>query len=126
MAEHKTHKDLIVWKRSRNFIKNIYELTNDFPASELYGLTSQLRRAAVSITVNISEGYARNSDKELIHFLYISLGSISEIETLLLIVSDLEFKDHNHISPLLNEIEEIRKMLLSLIKHNKSKINFGK
>jgi len=126
LAEHKTHKDLIVWKRSRNFIKNIYELTNDFPASELYGLTSQLRRAAVSITVNISEGYARNSDKELIHFLYISLGSISEIETLLLIVSDLEFKDHNHISPLLNEIEEIRKMLLSLIKHNKSKINFSK
>jgi len=116
-----THKDLIVWQKSRKFVSSIYKLTNDFPSGEQFGLTSQLRRAAVSVPVNIAEGYARDSLRELIHFLYIALGSVSEIETLLLIVEDVGYKTQDQISPLLSDIYETRKMLVSLIKHNKSK-----
>ena len=77
----KTHKDLDVWKLSIQLVKNIYQLTSKFPSEEKFGLVAQIRRAAVSIPSNISEGEARNSDKDYIRFLYISLGSLSEIET---------------------------------------------
>ena len=69
-----THKDLIVWKKGIELVKNIYLITNSFPNSEQFGLISQMRRCAVSIPSNIAEGCGRNSNKELIHFLYIALG----------------------------------------------------
>ena len=80
-----THKDLDVWKLGIELVQEVYEVTKVFPKEEMYGLTSQIRRAAVSIPSNIAEGYARESIKELIRFLYISLGSLSELETQLLI-----------------------------------------
>ena len=80
-----THKDLDVWKLGIELVQEVYEVTKVFPKEEMYGLTSQIRRAAVSIPSNIAEGYARESIKELIRFLYISLGSLSELETQLII-----------------------------------------
>jgi len=74
----KTHKDLDVWKRGISFVEQIYITTKKFPKEELYGLTSQLRRAAVSFPSNIAEGAARSSTKEYIQFCYIALGSLSE------------------------------------------------
>jgi len=89
----KTHKDLDVWKLSIQLVKDIYQLSSKFPSDEKFGLVAQIRRAVVSIPSNISEGAARNSDKDYIRFLYISLGSLSEIETQLIIAEELGFSD---------------------------------
>ena len=114
----KTHKDLIVWNKSMELVVEIYKLSAKFPEEEKFGLTSQMRRAAVSVPSNIAEGAARNSTKEYIRFLYIALGSLSELETQVLISNRLMY-----INDLLEEtISEIRKMLLSLIKSLKNKI----
>lgn len=110
------HKDLQVWKKSIELARNIYILTKSFPKEEMYGLTSQIRRAVVSISSNIAEGAARNSDKEFIHFLYIALGSLAELETQLIISKDIGYLDKLDI-----DLEEIRKMLLGLIKYLKNK-----
>jgi len=80
-----THKDLKVWQKSIDLVTDIYAITNRFPKEEMHGLTSQIRRAAVSISSNIAEGSGRFSDKELVRFLFISLGSSSELETQLII-----------------------------------------
>ena len=111
-----THKDLKVWQKSIDMVVEIYHLTSNFPKEELYGLTSQIRRASVSIPSNIAEGYGRFSDKELVRFLFISLGSASEVETQLIICNRLNYlleKDFNNLSQLNNEII---KMLAGLIK----------
>lgn len=87
----KTHKDLDAWKKSIDFVTVVYKLTKGFPIEERYGLTKQIRRSAVSIPSNITEGAARNYDKEFIQYLYIALGSAAEIETQLMIACNLEF-----------------------------------
>jgi len=116
----KSHKDLDVWKKSMELVTNIYRLTRGFPQEEQYGLSSQIRRSAISIPSNIAEGAARNSDKEYKHFLYISLGSASELETQLLIAENLGFL--NVESNLQHDISAIRKMLTGLISYvNKKK-----
>jgi len=79
--EIKNHKDLEVWKKSMDLVSNIYKITESFPNKELYGLTNQIRRAAVSVPSNIAEGAARSSKREFIQFLYVALGSLSELET---------------------------------------------
>jgi len=91
MSEVRNHKDLEVWKVSMDFVVEIYQMTKPFPQSELYGLTTQLRRAAVSIPSNIAEGSARKNTKEFIQFLYIAQGSLFEIETQLIISERLEY-----------------------------------
>ena len=107
----KTHKNLDVWKRSMNLVEMIYELTNSFPREEIYGLTNQIRRAAVSIPSNIAEGAARSGKKEFLKFLYISLGSLSEVETQLIIAKRLAYiKDYDE-----NELTEVKRMLIGLI-----------
>ena len=87
----KTHMDLDVWKRSMSFVETVYKLSAQFPKEEMYGLTSQIRRAAVSIPSNIAEGASRQSPKEFVQFLYISLGSLSEVETQLILSQRLLF-----------------------------------
>jgi len=77
----KTHKDLEVWKISIEMVTNIYKITRIFPKEEIYGLTNQMRRAAVSVPSNIAEGSGRNSNKEFVQFLYYAVGSLSELET---------------------------------------------
>jgi len=113
----RSHKDLIVWERSFELVITLYKVTANFPKSEQFNLTSQIRRAAVSIPSNIAEGTARSGKKEFIQFLYISLGSLSELETQILIASELDYLVSNEI---LSTIEEIRKMLLGLIKKLKN------
>lgn len=120
MSEIKTHKDLIVWKKSIVFVTEIYKFTSSIPEHEKFGIISQLRRAAVSVPTNIAEGAARHSTKEFIQFLYISLGSVSEIDTLLLIISNLKYSDAKELENLNQNAEEIKKMLTSLIKSLKS------
>jgi four helix bundle protein len=87
----KTHKDLDVWKNAMEFAEKTYLLTGKFPKEEQFGLTSQLRRSVVSISSNIAEGSARSSRKEFLQFLYISLGSLAEAETQLLLARRLHF-----------------------------------
>lgn len=87
----KRHKDLEVWKKSISLISSIYTATTDFPASEVYGITNQIRRSAVSIPSNIAEGSARQGNKEFVQFLYISLGSLAELETQLNIARNLDY-----------------------------------
>jgi four helix bundle protein len=94
------HKDLDVWKASINFALELYEMTKHFPKEEIYSLTSQIRRSGTSIASNIAEGVARNSDKEFIQFLYIALGSLSEVETRLNKYDDIDLS--NAPNPLLN------------------------
>jgi len=114
------HKDLDVWKNSISFVAAIYAASQKFPTSELYGLTSQIRRAAVSVPSNIAEGAARGSRKEFTRFLYISLGSLAEIETQLLIAANLGYLED--AEPLDCEIVKIRKMLLGLIRSLKNAV----
>ncbi|WP_177765322.1 four helix bundle protein [Flavobacterium sp. I3-2] len=107
------HTDLQVYQKSLDFVISIYQITADFPSEEKYGLTSQLRRAAVSIPTNIAEGVSKNSTKEYIRFLYISLGSISEIECLLEISNRLTYCTSTSI--LTQNLTLIKKMLIKLI-----------
>ena len=85
------HKDLDVWKKGMELVERVYSMSRAFPDSERFGLTSQIRRAAVSIPSNISEGAARKSDKELLQFLSIAIGSLAELETQYLIAIRLGF-----------------------------------
>ncbi|MGB0981853.1 MAG: four helix bundle protein [Winogradskyella sp.] len=103
-------KDLEIWKKSRLFCSSIYKVTSEFPQSEKFGLTSQLRRASVSIPSNIAEGSSRQSNKDFSRFLRITLGSAYEIETQLLIAFDLKFIEKDVLNQLLNELETIIKM----------------
>jgi four helix bundle protein len=111
-----THKELQVWKKGIEFVKQIYQMTQLFPKEEFYGLSNQMRRSAVSIPSNIAEGYGRLSNKEIKHFLYIALGSASELETQLIISKELKFTPDEVVESIDSEINEIIKMLASLIK----------
>lgn len=113
------HKDLDAWKLSIDLVTEIYKKTKEFPKEELYGLTSQIRRCAVSIPSNIAEGSARQSDKELIQFLYIALGSCAELETQLIISENLYYiTEAKSIS---DQLTTIKKTILGLIKYLKKK-----
>ena len=112
MSEIKSHKDLLIWKKGITIVKLVYDLVKDFPQEEIYALSNQLKRAAVSIPSNIAEGYGRNTDKSFSHFLNISRGSLFEIETQLLIAKELGFiTNENLYQELLNQIEEESKMV---------------
>lgn len=113
------HKDLDVWKYSIEFVSEIYELTKSFPKEEIYGLTNQIRRSAVSIPSNIAEGSARQSDKEFIQFLHIAMGSLIELETQLIIAKNVSYIED--IDNELNKIVIIRKLIVGLIKYLKHK-----
>ena len=110
----RNYRSLEVWQKSMNLVEEVYKLTALLPKEELFGLTNQLRRAAVSIPSNIAEGAGRNSDKEFKRFLFIANGSIAELETQLLICEKLDFADQADIYSLLRRTEEIRKMIFGL------------
>ena len=117
----KTHRDLDLYKRSVEFVARIYKITMEFPKEEIYGIVSQMRRAAISIPSNVSEGAARQSGKEFIHFLYIALGSLSELDTQIEIAHLLTFLDKDSTKDLQNELLAIKQMLLGLIKSIKNR-----
>ena len=112
----RSHHNLNVWKQAMALVKNIYKITSTFPASEIYGLTNQIRRSAVSIPSNIAEGAARSGNKEFLKFLFIARGSLSELETQLLIASELGYIQESENQNIISEIEEIFGLLGGLIK----------
>ena len=114
------HKELDVWKEAMNLVIEIYHLTASFPASEQYGLTSQLRRAVVSIPSNIAEGCARRSEKETLRFLSITLGSIAEVETQLMLAERLNFT--KNIQLLIEHLIKIRQLTLGTMRFIESRL----
>ena len=120
----KDHKELDVWKSSVDLVVEVYEITKEFPKEEMFGITSQIRRSAVSIPSNISEGAARNTAKEFVQFLHIALGSAAELETQLIIAKSLDYmKDDDE---LLDKLTSIMKMLSGLIRHYRNKSGISK
>lgn len=121
MGEIKSYKDLIVWQKSFALAKLVYKLTGNFPQTEVYGLTSQLRRAAVSIPSNIAEGFSRGSIKERLQFFQISFGSASEVETQLLLAKELGFgqaSDYESIELLIIEVKKMLNTMLAVRKQS--------
>ena len=111
----KYYRDLQVWQKGIELVKEIYLLTKQFPKEEIYGLSSQIRRASVSIPSNIAEGQARKNTDEFRQFLYIALGSLAEVDTQLELPIQLSYLSQNDIHKTANLVLELRKMLYSLI-----------
>ena len=115
----KPHEKLDVWKKSIELVVRIYRATEAFPDHERYGLTSQIRRASVSIPANIAEGAARQSSKEFAHFLSNAQGSASELETELIIADRLEYLGSGEYVEMRNEIDSVGRMLVGLSRNVK-------
>jgi four helix bundle protein len=107
-------RKLIIWKRTVELATNVYKVTVNFPKYELYGLTSQIRKSAVSISSNIAEGAGRRTKKDFAKFLSISYGSACELETQLLIARNLEYLKVQDFESLYQELDEIQKILFTL------------
>ena len=119
----KSHKDLEVWRASIDLAREIYELTQAYPKEEQYGIVSQMRRAAVSVASNIAEGAARQGNKEFLQFLYIALGSASELDTQIEISRKIGFSDGHRLDEVQKHLETISKMLQGLIRSVKRTAN---
>jgi four helix bundle protein len=115
-----SYQDLIAWRRAMELVTEVYRATKTFPRDELYGLTNQLRRAAVSVPSNIAEGQARFSQKEFRHFLSHARGSLVEIETQLIIAQNLGYLHEDDSRALLTKAGELRRILNGLIASIKS------
>jgi four helix bundle protein len=113
------YRDLKVWQAGMLLANRVYRLTSSFPTDERFGLTSQLRRSAVSVPSNIAEGHARNTKAEMIRFAGIALGSVAEIETQLLLAADLGFSNSAEVEEVLRLAEETGRMLHGLIRSNR-------
>ncbi|GGG53601.1 hypothetical protein GCM10011414_24100 [Croceivirga lutea] len=112
------YKELDVWVQARELVKKIYLLSKAFLDDERYGLTSQIRRCAVSVSSNIAEGCGRQTAKDTINFLHIARGSLFELETQTILASDLEYLPHNE-SEILDEIERVKKLLNGFINYHR-------
>lgn len=110
----KHYKDLLIWQKGMALAKWVYKLSLQFPAEERYGLTSQVRRAAVSVPSNVAEGQARHTTKEFLQFLSHAQGSLAELETQLLLSVELGYVRHEAVGAGLQEIDELQKMIVSL------------
>jgi len=113
-GKSRSYRDLDVWKLAIEIVRDIYRVTEKFPPAELFGLTTQLRRAAISIPSNIAEGQGRNSSKEFRQFLAIALGSLAEVETQLIIASEIGYLASSEPTKLLADLDTIRKMIKGL------------
>ena len=117
----KNFQDLRIWQIGIEVVKDIYILTKKFPKEELYGLTSQMRRSAVSIPSNIAEGFRRYHNKEYKQFLYIALGSCAELETQIIIANELDYINEINKTELIEKIKYICRMTVKLINKLQSK-----
>ncbi|RCJ29493.1 hypothetical protein A6769_35715 [Nostoc punctiforme NIES-2108] len=115
-----SYRNQFIWQRAVQLAINCYKFTRLFPQSELYGLTSQIRRSSVSVASNIAEGYGRRSKQEYVQFLHIALGSLRELDTQLIISKEVDLADKNLFIPLLNEVEEMQSILVASL--NKLKV----
>jgi four helix bundle protein len=109
------YRNLAVWQKAMTLVTNVYLLTKHFPKEEVYSLTNQIRRAAVSVPSNIAEGKARRSTKDFIRFTTIAGGSLAELETQLLISQNLTYVTHDKIESILRDTDEVGRMLSGLI-----------
>jgi four helix bundle protein len=116
MQRKHNYKELDVWKLSRLFVTKIYTATKEFPKEELFGLTQQMRRAAISIPSNIAEGFGRGTNPQIVHFLNISQGSAFEIETQIYLSLDLAYLNSEKSDELLQDLDRIKKMIEALQK----------
>ena len=112
------HSEMKVWQISIDLVEDIFKLTKKFPKEETYTLAQQMKRAAISIPSNIAEGMARNSTKECIRFLHISLGSLSELDTQLIIANRLGFTNGENMG----RINRVKMLLLGTIRHLRTKL----
>jgi four helix bundle protein len=115
----KPHKKLDVWKLSMDLVIDLYQITNSFPAKEMYSLTDQMRRAAMSIPSNIAEGAARQTKKEFVNYLHMAQGSLSELDTQIEIAIRLGYLGDRDVKELENKMQRVDKMLSGLIRHEK-------
>ena len=114
-----TYKDLLAWQKGIKLAKAVYQFTANYPLEERFGLTNQMRRCSVSIPSNIAEGFGRSSNKELVQFLYISLGSSNELDTQLTVSYELSFITEDRFKEIEKLNNEVNKMLQSLIYRRK-------
>ena len=117
MEDKKVHsyRDLLVWQKSISLAKELYAATKRFPEDERFGLISQIRRAAVSVPSNIAEGQARRTAKSFTQFLYISKGSLAELDTQLILSHEFKYVEKEECDKLLKQIDELQRMIFSLI-----------
>ncbi len=116
------YRDLKVWQLAIDLVEAVYRLTEDFPRNELYALTQQIQRAAVSVPSNIAEGHARASSKEFLHHISIALGSLAELETQLTVAARLRYLESSTLEPIFGKTEEVGKMLHGLQKTLRGKL----
>lgn len=116
MEAAKSFEDLIVWQKAHDFVLKIYELTNRFPGSEKYGLTSQFRRAAVSIPANIAEGFRKKGEKDKLNYYNISQGSLEECRYYLILARDLKYIESGEFKNLNELLIEVSKILMTYTK----------
>jgi four helix bundle protein len=112
----KNFKELKVWQKSYHLCLKLYKVTKSFPKEEIYGLTSQMRRSAVSVPSNIAEGYGRKTIPDYVRSLYVAYGSNCELETQVLLSGDLQYIKTESLKDIISEIGEVERMLHSLIK----------
>ncbi len=120
MENYRRYTELDVWNEARKLVANVYTVTKAFPKDELFGLTNQIRRCAVSIPSNIAEGCGRNHAKDSMQFFYIARGSLYELETQLFVSCDLNYIDEVTKQDLLRQLETVRKLLSGFIKYYNS------
>ena len=119
----KNHKELLVWQKAMQLVVDVYNLIRLLPKEETYGLSEQMRRAAISIPSNIAEGNARSSQKDMVHFLYIAQGSRAELETQLELCELIGYISKERLEPVLMQTQEIGRMLSGLIKSTLQQIS---
>lgn len=122
ISKIKSFTDLDAWKEGHRLVLEIYKITKKFPKEEIFGLTNQLRRAAVSFTSNIAEGFSRNFYKEKSQFYSMALGSLTEIQNQLLVAKDIGYITKDEFNKIANQTVKISKITNGLIKKSKSKI----
>jgi four helix bundle protein len=110
-----SYKEQLIWKKAIKLAVRCYKLTEYFPKSEIYGITSQIRRCSVSIPSNIAEGYGRKGKAEYINFLHIALGSARELDTQLIIALEVELCKKEYINSVINDVDEMQRLLVSSI-----------
>ncbi|WP_017731034.1 four helix bundle protein [Nafulsella turpanensis] len=115
------YTDLDVWQVARKLVKEVYVQSRAFPKEEAFGLTSQIRRAAISVPSNIAEGCGRSSSKESVHFYFIARGSLYELETQLFLALDMGFLSHEAFESLIQQAERCKKLLNGFIRYFKAK-----
>lgn len=116
------YKDLEVWMEARKLTKLVYDTTTNYPKEEIFGLTNQMRRCAVSVPSNIAEGCGRNTSKDTIHFLFIARGSLYELESQIYLSSDLEFINDDKLASISKQIILCKKLLNGFINYYRKKI----